>query len=511
MAVFKNNNQDLYLINSNGKSVASGGGTTRNPGSFTVYLAAAGNDNNSGIIPDKPIATWEKAISIFRTKSYDEFILNIGNDVDYLDISTPIKNDKINEEIDNIGIDLTRLTSLCNIFRFRGNPITKKYTTGSFTDSFYDVLSLDGRTSVNFSSPRKSIIVNNTIGFEDVRMAYQIYEVNGIEYNKYYPIVAVESNRYRTTQTTLNSGLDMYICGGVSTPFTKMVNTSNAGDRCEVLADCHVIFERLEFSDISEEISNIEIVSSYAPSLKFIGCVISDNFSYLDQNSGEIYIKESYISNEIILYNSSNILLYKCILTVTDDAAITIKNCRNIILDLCIVSGYNFKIVDDSSVILKGVPVITDVILEIDSSKLIVDRVGFTNLNCKIDLNSTYIDSSGGSDYNLQSPITISNASKFIIDKFNVYIGIDGDNVANIINGSTVILKEISGYTLSSNNTLFTLRSGSTLIAPSGLTNDGSGLYVYIRGTSTASTTLTSNDTDNSSPITEASNVLLTV
>lgn len=505
----KNNNQDLYLINSCGKSVTSGGGTSRNAGSFTVYLAASGNDNNSGITPDKPIATWEKAISIFRTKSYDEFILNIADDVEYLDISTPIKNEKINDDQDNIGIDLTRLTSLCNIFRFLGSPITKKYSAGGYTASFYDALLLGGETSTNFPGSRKSIIVSSTTGYEDVKIAYQTYTVNNTTYNKYYPIASVESDRYRTTQTTLNESLDLYICGGASTPFTKLVNTTTAGNICEVLADCHVIFERLEFTDVSEDINNIEIVSSYAPSLKFIGCIIADNFSYIDQNSGEIYVKESYISKDIVLYNSSNITLYKCLLTVQTTSTITIKNCRNIIVDTCIIDGYNLKFLDDTSIMLKGTAIISDVLLQLDASKIVADRVGYTSLRCEIDTNSTYIDGNGSSDYHLSSPIKLSNLSTLIFDKFNVHISIDHDNIAEICNKSTFIIKEVSGYTLASNDTLFLLRGGSVLITPSGLTNSGTGSNVYRRGTLTAVTTLSVDDTDTSNSNSEASVALL--
>jgi len=509
----RNNNQDLYLINSGGKSVSSGGGTTRNPGAFTVYLAASGNDNNSGITLDKPILTWEKAISLFRTKSYDEFVLNISDDVEYLDITTPIKNEKLDTDRVDIGIDLTRLTSLCNVFRFLGNPITKKYTSGSYSASFYDILSLGGKTSINFSGSRKSIIVSNTEQYNDVKMAYQVYTNGDITYNKYYPITYIENDRYRTTQTTLNESLDIYLCGGNSTPFTKLVNISDATSKCEVLADCHVIFERLEFTDVSEDIKNIEIVSSYAPTLKFIGCIISDNFSYIDQNSGEIYIKESYISKEISLYNSSNITLYKCLLTTPELSSIIIQNCRNIILDTCIVRGYALKCLDDTSLMLKGTSIIslseTSIKLIVDASKLIVDRAGYIGLEFVIDSNSTYIDGNGGSDYYLSSPIKLSNVSTFIFDKFNVHISIDHDNVAEICNRSNFIIKEVSGYTLTSNNTLFLLRSGSTLIAPVGLTNGGIGNNVYRKGTLEPVTTLSVDDIDISNSNSEAAFALI--
>lgn len=480
---------NIYVdtVFANSIQAASGAGTpARQSGTFTVYIAAAGDDTNDGLTISTPVLTFARALAIFKGVSYDEFVLSIANDFVTFDPTVALANEiQIDTNSGNNltrAIDLTCISGHCQTFRFLGNPDTYDYTDANYTKADYDIATLYGDSSASVSVPSdyfKKYTVASTSVANNPRFALH----NGL----YSPILSTKTTAtdfYLVTDRDDNTGtISLY--GGSTTTMTSF--SRSGGARVALIASCNVIFERLAFEDISEDLLSIQLRLTIAPAVYYYGCVC-DSFTIV--SSGTIcYYFGSRIDYPAILQNIENVEFHECYfqygLTATNTSAYISKSVlnRGILANL-------------SHVYLK------------DFCVLIYEA-------------STYpINANGSNIFQTGNLLCIgAGAETFLLDNTNVTllgdveckgpISSDGSNIKSkgvftiistlqaaitLSNGSQCIL--LSTVSMSSTLTAILLQSGSKFIASSGLVNSGAGANVYQRGSATASTTFTADDAD---------------
>lgn len=479
---------------------SSGAGTpARQAGSFTVYVAAAGDDANDGLTAGTPVLSFSRALEVFKTVAYDEFVLSIANDFTSFDptveLPRPIQVDSDTGGSDFVthAIDLTCIAGHCASFRFLGNPDTYDIATGDYSIADYDIATLfgDGNPVTNIPSTYfKKIVVADTSGANSPQFVMQDGE--------YYVTSDTESATefFLLSNNNDESGIVSFY-GGSTTPLTEIARNTTA--RTALLALCNVTFERLSFESPSEEIVGIDLYLSTAPSLYYYGCHCQST-TVLTSSTICMYFGTLFGSSTS-LRNVENIEFHECRFQSrvdTEGVHAKFKTCLMRDGLYCETSYITF----DRYCVLVGSEA-----LDARSSEVYVR----TNLLLIANTESTIALRLQSSLFNLWSSSEIFGYAELDMSDFksndDTLIRTTASNCYTLKNGSSYVCLE--GNSFSSAVTAIVLRSGSRLIIISGATNGGAGSNVYQRGTATASTTLTADDADTGVANTEGTMALI--
>lgn len=492
---------NIYVdtVFANSIQAASGAGTpARQSGTFTVYIAAAGDDTNDGLTVSTPVLTFARALAIFKGVSYDEFVLSIANDFATFDPTVDLPNDiQVDKDVFiKRAIDLSCINGHCQTFRFLGNPDTYDISDANYTNPSYDIATLygDGNASVGVANNyfRKYVVADTSLANNPTIALHD---------GKYAPILSSETTAtdfYVVSSRSESGTVSLY--GGSTTSMTKM--THNGDSKTVLLASCNVIFERLSFEYVSEAEVAIEIHLSCAPALHYYGCVC-ESFTSRSSSTMLFYFGCIFTYGQQLRY-IENVEFHECYF----DAGVN-----------CVSS--TIRIAD--SVLFKGI-----------QSQF--SQITFNNMCVLISFGSFYAVNASNSNINVLFDLLFigitesDNPCKFI--NCNItngagdveskgYISCQGTNINSqaiwtiVSTAATALeLKEsstcvlLNGQSFSSATTAVVLRSGSKLLTLA-LTNNGAGSNTYQRGTATASTTFAADDADTGVANTEGTMVIL--